>query len=129
MSVLAVHGPGEDLEDILSPASPDGDEFTAPPGSVVLFVVNRLKRYRGYALRVERGGGTDDMNLSVGPRQSSLAGPFGMAYGTDGIEIPSGDPVTVKITYPDTSGLRVCVVRTPTPGERITYNSPALGRD
>jgi hypothetical protein len=127
MSVLAVHGPGEDLEDILSPASPDGDEFTAPPGSVVLFVVNKLKRYRGLALRVERDGGTDDMHLSVGPRQRYLAGPFGIAYGTDGIEIPSGEPVTVKITYLDTDGLRVCAVRTPVLGETLTYDSPALG--
>jgi len=123
VTTLQVHRTTTDteLDNLLAPASADGDEFTAPPGTVILFAANKLKRRgrRGLLtvnLRVERHGGTDDLTATLKPDMTYSFGPFGITMGRDGFELGTYDPVTVKLTYPGTRGprgLKVCVVETP----------------
>lgn len=112
-------------EDSLIPASPGGDEFTAPPGAVVLVAANDLRsRDRVITLRVAREGGTDEIDISIGRRQTSVIGPFGMAYGLDGFGIPSAEPVTVTLSYPRVRGLRIGAFRLPDARASLDSSAP-----
>jgi hypothetical protein len=131
VTTLEVHSAAkaaQNMDALLTPPSPDGDEFTAPPGAVILAAANKLKaRGRVIAFRVERHGGTDEMSHTLKPGYTYTFGPFGMAYGPDGFEAPSGEPVTVSLTCPRTRGLRIAAFQVPESGEVITTRSPGIG--
>lgn len=124
MSVLQIHRTTTDteLDKILVPGSEGGDEFTAPPGTVILMAVNknkdkdRLGRHiaandRIVAFRVEHDGIADEMSQVLRAGDTYTFGPFGVKFfGPDGPELGTFEPVTVKLTYPNADGLKVCAV-------------------
>ena len=111
MTALELHAPADpaqvDAEDLFVPASKDGDDVSGPPGYVLLFVRNRLKRKPRSVTVCWEPAGTH--TLTVGPKQTLTIGPFGLTDLHGGIVLE--DEINVSITYPVSRGLEVFAMK------------------
>jgi hypothetical protein len=109
-------------DDMLVPASADGDTVAVPSGFVMLRIRNDLRRKTRTVTVTVLG---DDYPVEVRPRTSYVLGPFGLEMGPLGLEAAGDRPVTrLDLVYDDSRGLRVAAIIPPADVKRVTWPSP-----